>query len=144
MPSRISISAKLRKQVAERANHLCEYCKSPQNYSPGPFDTEHITPLSLGGNSDPANLAYACNGCNGHKYNKTTAIDPVEENIVSLYNPRVDKWLDHFCWDEVGTMIIGITPSGRATVDALRLNRAELIRLRELLQIVGEHPPKEN
>jgi hypothetical protein len=37
----------------------------------------------------------------------------------------------------------GRTARGRATVDALRLNRPELINLRRILLLVGEHPPKE-
>lgn len=37
--------------------------------------------------------------------------------------------------------IIGRTPTGRATVTALRLNRKELVNLRELLLAVGLHPP---
>lgn len=141
MPHRKSISAKLRLKVTQRANDLCEYCKSPKAYSPSPFDTEHITPLSLGGSSTLDNLAYSCNGCNGHKYNKTKSLDPIAEILVPLYNPRVGNWADHFAWDEDGLMIIGITPSGRATVEALKLNRPALLNLRKLLQIVGEHPP---
>lgn len=141
MPPRKSISSKLRLKVAQRAQHLCEYCKSPKAYSPSPFDTEHIRPISLGGETIFENLAYACNGCNGHKYNKTHAADPIDESIVLLFNPRTHEWKDHFVWDTQGVIIIGITPTGRATVDSLKLNRDEIVRLRKLLQIVGEHPP---
>jgi len=38
-------------------------------------------------------------------------------------------------------MIIGLTPSGRATVEALDLNRSSLINLRRVLRASGEHPP---
>lgn len=37
--------------------------------------------------------------------------------------------------------IIGLTPTGRATVEALRLNRPEVVNLRRLLFAHGEHPP---
>lgn len=141
MPPRKSISVKLRQKVAQRAQHLCEYCKSPKAYSPSPFDTEHIFPVSLGGETRFENLAYACNGCNGHKYNRTHARDPIDGDLVSLFNPRSEKWQEHFVWDTKGVSVIGITPSGRATVEALKLNRVEIVNLRKLLQIVGEHPP---
>jgi hypothetical protein len=39
------------------------------------------------------------------------------------------EWPDHFTWSENDTLIIGLTATGRATVDALRLNRKELINL---------------
>ncbi len=38
--------------------------------------------------------------------------------------------------------IVGRTATGRATVEALYLNRFELLNLRRVLKAVGEHPPK--
>ncbi|HLP88681.1 MAG TPA: hypothetical protein VK184_08850 [Nostocaceae cyanobacterium] len=35
---------------------------------------------------------------------------------VSLFNPRQQRWLDHFQWANGGTHIIGITACGRETV----------------------------
>jgi len=37
--------------------------------------------------------------------------------------------------------IVGRTAVGRATVEALHLNRPELLNLRRVLKVVGEHPP---
>ncbi len=140
MPERISKT--LRNLVADRASFLCEYCKAPKNYSPSPFDVEHILPTSLGGNSDLDNLALSCNGCNGLKSNKITAVDPVSDLDVPLFHPRKDEWPHHFAWDASGLLIIGTTPTGRATVDLLKLNRLELVNLRNLLAMVGKHPPE--
>ena len=140
MPERISKT--LRSRVANRASFLCEYCKAPKNYSPSPFDVEHITPTSRGGNSDFDNLAYSCNGCNCLKSNKIAAVDPVNNTDAPLFHPRHDEWLDHFAWDVSGLIIIGTTPTGRATVALLKLNRPELINLRSLLAMIGKHPPK--
>lgn len=36
---------------------------------------------------------------------------------------------------------VGLTPTGRATVEALRLNRPGLITVRRALYAAGEHPP---
>ena len=51
-------------------------------------------------------------------------------------------WQDHFMWDETFTFIIGQTDVGRATIDALQLNRRPVKNLRRALIAIGEHPPK--
>ncbi len=135
------IATKLRKLVANRANCCCEYCRSQTQFSIYPFSIDHIIPLSKGGESSLENLAYACQGCNNHKYNKTAELDPVSNKLVPLYNPRRQQWYDHFGWNYDFTIIIGTTPIGRATVELLRLNRESLINLRKILYKAGEHPP---
>jgi hypothetical protein len=138
------ISTDIKKKVKERAKHLCEYCKCPKSYAPGPFDIEHSIPLSKNGTSDLINLAYSCNGCNGFKYNKVEGIDPISGKSCFLFHPRKNKWVDHFTWSDDGLTILGITIIGRTTIKLLKLNRTELINIRQLLQLVGEHPPKED
>jgi len=89
------------------------------------------------------NLALACQGCNNHKYTKTEGYDPVTGDMVPLYHPRRQRWRDHFAWNEDFTLIIGLTPTGRATVETLWLNREGLVNLRRILYALGEHPPVE-
>ncbi|MBS1796905.1 MAG: HNH endonuclease [Acidobacteria bacterium] len=137
----MSISPAKRKAVAERARHLCEYCFSQRKYSPDPFSVEHIRPSSKKGSDELENLALACQGCNGHKSDKTSALDPVSGRKTPLYNPRQDAWEKHFTWNPVFSEIIGLTAKGRATVELLRLNRPEIVNLRRLLRLYGEHPP---
>jgi len=48
-----------------------------------------------------------------------------------------------YIWNEDFTLIIGLTPTGRATVETLQLNREGLVNLRRLLYAMGEHPPAE-
>ncbi|MGB1241351.1 MAG: HNH endonuclease [Chitinophagales bacterium] len=129
-------------KVVERAKGRCEYCKCLRKYSPQPFNIEHIIPIAQGGTSDLDNLALSCGGCNGHKYTKIAALDPVSLQIVSLFHPRKNIWKDHFIWDVSFTKVIGITAIGRATINALHLNRQELINLRKLTKLTGEQPPK--
>jgi hypothetical protein len=62
-------------------------------------------------------------------------------NNVPLYHPRQQHWHDHFAWNNDFTLIIGLTPTGRATIQALHLNRSELVNLRRVLYAMGEHPP---
>ena len=132
-----------RQVVAERARGCCEYCRSQARFAIQPFSVEHILPLERGGTTALDNLALACQGCNNHKYTKTEGRDPVSGDSVSLYHPRQQRWRDHFAWNDDFTLIIGLTPTGRATVKALQLNREGLVNLRRALYSMGEHPPAE-
>ena len=127
--------------VIDRAQGCCEYCQSQARFATHPFSVEHIQPRSRGGADILDNLALSCQGCNNHKYTKIEAIDPINEQSVPLYHPRHHKWTDHFRWADGFTRIMGITSTGRATVDALQLNRDGLINLRRILFAVGLHPP---
>ena len=62
------VPAELSRMTRDRANGICEYCRSQERFSPQRFSVEHIKPQSAGGNSTLENLALACQGCNGHKY----------------------------------------------------------------------------
>ena len=140
MPRRY-LSKEEKLAIIERAESLCEYCLTPVEYSAQPFVFEHIIPVSLNGKTTPNNLAFACGGCNGHKYNKIEAIDPVEKISVPLFHPRKQKWLEHFSWDEDYKQVIGLTSVGRVTINTLKLNRIGIVNIRELLCLVGKHPP---
>lgn len=135
------ISARDRRLVIERANGRCEYCQCLAEYATQSFDIDHVLPVSLGGASSIVNMAYACSGCNRHKYNRLTAFDTVEGAEVALYHPRTQRWEEHFGWNEDYTLVLGLTATGRATIDALQLNREGVVNLRTLLQIIGKHPP---
>jgi HNH endonuclease len=136
------ISKKLKAFVFERAGFICEYCLAILAYSPQPFEGEHIIPVSKNGSDDEDNLACACGGCNGSKYNKTHAPDPFDGKLVELFHPRQMSWNDHFIWSRDFLYIIGITAIGRATVETLELNRIGLINFRRALLKLGVHPPK--
>lgn len=137
-----SLTAEQRQAVIERARGCCEYCWSQARYATQSFSVEHIVPRSKGGATTLDNLALSCQGCNNHKYNKIEGLDPANRALVRLYHPRKDQWRDHFVWSDDYTLILGITPVGRATVDALQLNRSGVVNLRRILYQVGEHPPQ--
>lgn len=130
-----------REAVLRRARGCCEYCWSQERFATQAFSIEHIIPRSAGGPSTLANLALACQGCNNHKYTKTEALDPITLTHVRLYYPRQHQWTDHLVWNADYTLILGLTPIGRATVEALQLNRSGLVNLRRVLFTMGEHPP---
>lgn len=83
---------------------------------------EHILPRSLSGTDDPENLAVSCYRCNEFKGAKIHTTDPDTNQLVELFNPRMQTWTKHFMWKNNGTLIAGLTNIGRATVIALRLN----------------------
>jgi hypothetical protein len=56
-----------------------------------------------------------------------------------LFNPRSQLWKQHFSWSGDFLQITGRT-TGRATVEALHLNRPELVNLRRALLLIDEHP----
>jgi hypothetical protein len=60
----------------------------------------------------------------------------------ALHQGEITPWEDHFAWNDDFTTVLGLTPTGRATVAALSLNRAGLINLRRVLYAVNEHPPR--
>ena len=129
-----------RQRVAARARGCCEYCHSPEVFSPTPFSVEHVVPLSRGGDDRIENLALSCQGCNNFKYVSTEALDPVTGRAAPLYHPRAHLWSDHFAWSDDFSLLIGLTPTGRATVARLQLNRPGVANLRRLLHNVGLHP----
>ena len=137
----MAISKKKREKVQSRANSCCEYCKSQDKFSSSSFSIEHIYPQSLGGSDELSNLAWACQGCNNAKFTKVEARDIISNAIVTLFNPRLDKWDEHFKWNQDCSLIIGQTAIGRATVIALKMNRDSVVNLRNILFSCGEHPP---
>ena len=132
-------SPQLRREVAQRAQWRCEYCLTSHAYATQPFAADHITPQSQGGETTLENLALAC-GCNLYKGNRAHAIDPQTGHRVLLFHPRRQKWKRHFAWSTDSLYVVGRTRSGRATVEALKMNRPELVNLRRILHMVGEHP----
>jgi hypothetical protein len=87
--------------------------------------------------------------CNGYRYNFTTGIDPDTGQMLPLFNPRQQKWSDHFIWSGDGLKIIGISSVGRATSNRLDLNderhnEGSIVKARRLWIKGGWHPPDED
>lgn len=136
------ISTATRDKIAAAAKHRCEYCQTDQAISGGQMHLEHIIPESRGGTSDESNLCLSCAWCNSYKWAKTQNTDPQTQQIVPLFHPRQQNWHEHFRWREDGVHIIGITPIGRATVEALKMNNEFIVPARRHWVEAGWHPPK--
>lgn len=134
------ISGHLRQQVIERAGGRCEYCRAPLAIVVE-VEIDHIIPQSAGGQTELDNLCLTCVGCNGFKLAFQEAEDPETGLVVPLFNPRKQTWDDHFAWNDSGTQVIGLTPTGRATIARLNMNRDRLVEARWLWVQAGWHPP---
>jgi hypothetical protein len=107
------------------------------------FEIDHVVPRSIGGKTMLDNLCLCCPTCNRHKSARTRVPDPVGGEKVRLFHPVRDRWEEHFELREGGTRISGRTAEGRATVEALQMNRPIMVELRRYWAATGVHPPPE-
>ena len=108
----------------------------------GRLQIDHILPQAMGGPDDAANLCLACELCNQHKWANTVGTDPQSGVSVPLFHPRQQIWAEHFAWSGDGVHIIGLTASGRATVEVLQLNNTLAVTVRRNWVRAGWHPPQ--
>lgn len=132
------VPARLRRLVIGRAGKRCEYCGLSQEGQEATFHIDHVIPLAAGGETVTENLALACVSCSLRKAARQTAVDPQSGKEATLYNPRRDAWHEHFQWD--GVDLVGLTATGRATVEALNMNRKLILAIRREEAAVGRHP----
>jgi len=85
-------------------------------------------------------ICLSCPACNRRKSARQSAPDPDTGRSVPLFHPRQQDWAMHFAWSEDATRIIGLTPTGRAMVEALQINRPQMVHLRRLWLRMGKHP----
>lgn len=130
------MDAKLREFVRERAGQRCEFCRLPQAFSELRLHVEHIIPRQHRGGDEADNLALACPACNLHKGTNLTGIEPDTGQVIALFNPRMDHWEAHFALE--GIRVVGRTPKGRTTAWLLDMNDESRLRVRAILQSIGE------
>jgi HNH endonuclease len=135
---RKGVSTATKLKVAIRAYHKCEYCRIHEDDLFISFHVDHIVALKHGGSSDLQNLAYSCAHCNQHKGTDFTTFLGSYKNIVSIFHPRNQNWEDHFRVEK--GMLLPVTEVGEATIKLLKINNADLIALREILQELGRYP----
>jgi hypothetical protein len=131
------IPKSLRETVIESSQGKCAFCHSPERLMGVTFEVDHITPRSAKGKTVVENLCLTCPTCNRHKANRVTAVDPISNRAVNLFHPNQDQWADHFKWSNDGSEILTTTSTGRATVEALQMNRPAMILLRRYWRATG-------
>ncbi len=104
--------------------------------------TRSITssPSSTRGATSSRTSRLACAHDNRHKGPNLSGLDPVTRELTRLYNPRRDRWREHFAWQ--GAVLIGLTAVGRTTIQVLSMNDREMVEARESLIAEGRFPPK--
>jgi len=123
-----TIPARLRRLVIKRAQGRCEYCRLEQAGQEATFHIDHIRPMVEGGETKQDNLALACVSCSLRKAARSHGLDPLVQQQASLFDPRQEEWGAHFRWESL--QLIGLTPTGRATVQTLQLNRPLILAIR--------------
>jgi 5-methylcytosine-specific restriction endonuclease McrA len=113
----MSLTAKQKQYVRERAGDCCEYCRVSQSSRMMRFQIDHIIAVAHDGFDEYDNLCLACYPCNAHKGSNVAALDPLTNQATRLYDPRQQAWDDHFVLQE-DAIILGITPEGRTTQSA--------------------------
>ncbi len=132
------ISAELRRQVIERANNCCEYCRLSQTDNFFTFHVDHIISQKHDGTSQFENLCLSCPNCNIRKGSDIAGADPITQAPTFLFHPRNDVWHEHF--EIIDSHIQGRTPQGRLTVNLLRFNEIERVTERVELAQLGSYP----
>ncbi|PZV12126.1 MAG: HNH endonuclease [Leptolyngbya sp.] len=135
-----TISVSLRRLAIQRADNRCEYCGISQIGQVATFHIDHIVPVVAGGETAAENLALACVSCSLRKGARQKLEDLETSEIVSVFNPRQQIWKEHFAWN--GVQIVGLTSTGRATIQALDLNRLTMLAIRAEEELLGRHPPQ--
>ena len=106
--------------VRQRARHRCEYCHVRDGTSDLRHVIDHIIARQHGGQTLITNLALCCGRCNQFKGPNIAGVDAETGKLERLFNPRVDKWDEHFRWE--GAVLVGKSPIGQATVAVLAIN----------------------
>lgn len=135
------VPVELRRRIRAAFCSCCAYCQTDESPSVVDFEIEHILPVSKEGATEFDNLCLACPSCNRFKSVRThgTADTGAESR---LFHPQQDTWLDHFDWSVNGTVIVALTEIGEATINALRMNRKQIVEVRALWVDAERHPPK--
>ena len=132
------VSERLRRLIAERAYHVCEYCLIHEEDTFWGCQVDHIISRKHGGPSEPDNLAWACAVCNNNKGSDLGALAGQPPHLVRLFHPRTDRWSD--CFHFLGVRIESSDFTGIATIKLLQLNHQSRLRERDALAHIGRYP----
>jgi hypothetical protein len=125
----MAVPAALERRVRQRANGKCAGCRLPESAYALSFEVDDIIAEKHEGETRLINLCLACPRCDRGKGPNVASIEI--GTLVPLFNPRRDRWEDHFAWR--GLRVHGLTPVGRVTIRVLAMNHPLVIRVRREL-----------
>ena len=134
------ISADLRRLIAARADSVCEYWLVHSEDTFFGCEIDHIISEKHDGPTHEDNLAYACLVCNRNKGSDIASIVPGTDERVRFFNPRLERWQDHFRLDSDGLTILALTAIGEATSRILGFNDSERLLERQALVQADRYP----
>jgi hypothetical protein len=134
------VSADLRRLVESRAERLCEYCLIHASDTYLGCQVDHVIAEKHGGSTVSENLAFACTFCNRAKGSDIGSLAS-DGQFVGFYNPRIQRWSEHFLFDQV--VIESKTPIGEVTAKILGFNAPDRLVERTALQNLGRYPSAE-
>ena len=133
-----NVSEPLRRQVAERPYHVCEYCLVHEDDTFWGCQVDHIISRKHGGATEPGSLALACACCNNAKGSDIGTLVGQPPRLLRLFHPRTDRWSGCFVLN--GVHIDSANLIGEGTVSLLQLNHTNRLRERETLAETGRYP----
>jgi hypothetical protein len=128
----------LRRQVADRAYHVCEYCLIHEDDTFWGCQVDHIVSRKHGGAGEAVNLAWACAACNNAKGSDLGTLAGPRSELTRLFHPRSDRWAE--CFQLHGVRLVPANAVGEATVKLLQINEGHRLREREMLAEAGRYP----
>jgi 5-methylcytosine-specific restriction endonuclease McrA len=90
------IGQQLRREIRARAGGRCEYCLMLESLLLAGCEVDHIVSRKHGGITELSNLALSCARCNRAKGTDVGSIHPGDGAFIRLFNPRLDRWDEHF------------------------------------------------
>lgn len=88
-PARKPVSKRLRFEILRRDGFRCHYCGKRGDESGDGLVVDHVIPVALGGDNEPANLVAACQPCNIGK----SSISPDAEQVERVAEDAL-RWAD--------------------------------------------------
>ena len=96
----MSITAKVRRVVRQRAQCACEFCGVTETDTGGDLTVDHFHPKAKGGTDELDNLLYCCHRCNQYKADYW----PMQPDDPVLWHPRHDPIETHLLLLADGTL----------------------------------------
>ncbi len=144
-----------REYVAKSCEYSCVYCTLTESESSGAtFNIDHFRPQKLFPKlySECSNLRYSCPRCNSYKRARWIAqeygcIRDCESCKKKVCKSDIPRFIDGFEENPEDFLIINseyiIVPKnnskvGKYTIDSLRLNRAQLVKIRKIRAFINE------
>jgi len=115
-----------REAIRRAYRFQCGYCSVHENDVGSVLEIDHFQPLSSSGTDEENNLVYACSACNKAKGNFWS----LPNTETRLLHPKRDT-LDAHMQLSPDNHLQPLTPTGAFHIRRLRLNRPQLVALRQ-------------